>query len=84
MGHDPSKKILFNLVFLVVVARRVSALCGYVQCVSLCVVVCGCVCVVAVVVVMVLYIGDGHDPLSKNSVTLTVVALPARNVPMSL
>ena len=41
------------------------------------------VCVVTVIVVMVLYMGDGHVP-KKNSVKLTVVALPARNVSMSL
>ena len=63
MGHDPCKKIRFNVVFLVVVANKVSALCGYVQCESLCVVV----CVVAVVVVMVLYMGDGHDPFKKKN-----------------
>ena len=59
MGHDPCKKILFNVVFLVVVAkrRRCSMLCvRCVQCVGVvfvrcCVVLCvrccvfGCVCV---------------------------------------
>ena len=43
---------------------------------AVCRVWCCAVCVVAVVVVMVLNMGDGHDPLKKNSVTLTVVALP--------
>ena len=43
-----------------------------------------CVCVVAVVVVMVSYMGDGHDPYKKNSAKLTVVALPVKNVLMSL
>ena len=48
MGHDPCKKILFNVVFLVVVAkrRRCSMLCvsAFVVWSVVCVAVCVCVC----------------------------------------
>ena len=63
-----------------------GAVCGVCRCVWLCVLWLWLWswCCSWVMVIMVLFMGDGHDPHKKNSVKLIVVALPARNVSMSL